>query len=82
MKHIRFTKSGHCNALGNFGPGDTARVDDAFAAHLVTEAECAEYIASLPVEPTPVAVLEVPVVDVVQPIVEPPRRGRPRKDQQ
>ncbi len=40
---IIFTSYGHCSALGNFAPKDSARVDAALARHLVEEAHCAKY---------------------------------------
>jgi len=40
---IKFTSNGCCSALGNFGPGDVARVPQALADHLVNEARCAVY---------------------------------------
>lgn len=43
MKKIVFTATGCCSAIGNFAPGDTARLGDAIARHLVEEAGCAKY---------------------------------------
>lgn len=43
---IVFTSYGHCSALGNFAPRDSARVDAALARHLVEEAHCAKYADS------------------------------------
>lgn len=48
MRQIKFTASGANSALGGFLPGDTARVDDAFAAHLVKEARVAVYLDAPP----------------------------------
>jgi len=44
MVQIRFTRQGSNSMLGGFSSGDTARVDDALAAHLVNEARVAEYV--------------------------------------
>lgn len=44
-KSIKFTASGSCNAIGSFAPGDVARnIPDELAAHLVHEAQCAQYL--------------------------------------
>jgi hypothetical protein len=48
MVQIKFTVFGCCSAIGNFEPGDTARVDAAMARHLVEEARCAKYIEVAP----------------------------------
>lgn len=54
---IEFRQSGHCTALGNFGPGDKARVPLALARHLVDEVKCATYstppVVAAPLEATP-----------------------------
>lgn len=50
MKRIKFTAQGANSVLGGFQSGDIARVDDAFAAHLVNEARVAVYLETLPVE--------------------------------
>lgn len=41
---IRFTKTGCCSAIGNFSPGDTARIGVDMAKHLVDEAKVAKYV--------------------------------------
>lgn len=46
LKQIRFKANGCCSAIGNFEPGDVARIDDALAAHLVDEAKVADYVAT------------------------------------
>jgi hypothetical protein len=43
LKHIEFTAFGCCSAIGNFEPGDKARLPADIAAHLVDEARCAKY---------------------------------------
>lgn len=50
---IVFTSFGCCSAIGNFAPGDTARIGEAMAAHLVYEARCARYAAAPMPEPAP-----------------------------
>ena len=44
MVQIRFKAQGANSIIGGFSHGDTARVSDAFAKHLVEEAGVAEYI--------------------------------------
>jgi hypothetical protein len=44
MKKIKFTALGSSSAIGSFSPGDTARLSDDLARHLVEEARCAEYV--------------------------------------
>lgn len=44
VKSIEFTVTGCCSAIGNFEPGDTARLPADIAAHLVDEARCAKYL--------------------------------------
>jgi hypothetical protein len=61
LVQIKFTVFGCCSAIGNFEPGDTARVSAEMAAHLVDEARCAKYVT--------------PAVQAEQP-AEPPSRGR------
>jgi phosphoribosylformylglycinamidine (FGAM) synthase-like amidotransferase family enzyme len=41
---IKFIRSGANSRLGGFSHGDRARVDAAFAAHLVDIAKVAEYV--------------------------------------
>lgn len=48
MRQIKFTASGANSVLGGFQSGDTARVADAFAAHLVNEARVAVYLDAAP----------------------------------
>jgi hypothetical protein len=48
---VKFTAFGCCSAIGNFEPGDTARVSVEMAKHLVDEARCAKYMQA----PAPVA---------------------------
>ena len=48
MRQIKFKASGANSVLGGFSSGDTARVDDAFAAHLVNEARVAVYLDAAP----------------------------------
>ena len=43
MVQIKFIRQGSNSMLGGFSSGDTARVSDALAAHLVNEAGVAEY---------------------------------------
>jgi hypothetical protein len=55
MTRVRFTKYGASTAVGEFGPGTTARVSDALAAHFVKELGVAEYLQPVRVaEPAPV----------------------------
>lgn len=61
LTKIRFTVTGCCSAIGNFEPGDVARVSAAMARHLVEEARCAKY--------------DEPAQQEEQP-AEPPKRGR------
>jgi|SoimicmetaTmtLPB_FD_contig_71_31154_length_765_multi_2_in_0_out_0_2 hypothetical protein len=49
---VKFTVFGCCSAIGNFEPGDTARVSAEMAKHLVEEARCAKYVEA-PVAPEP-----------------------------
>jgi hypothetical protein len=51
LTQIRFTKFGCCSAIGNFEPGDTARIHAAMAKHLVEEAQCAKYVEQPQPEP-------------------------------
>ncbi len=51
MKSIRFHAQGSNSVIGNFGPGDVARVDDKFAKHLVDEAKVAKYYEPEAVKP-------------------------------
>lgn len=51
MKQIKFTANGCCTWLGNFAAGDTARVSDEAAAHLVNEARCAVYVGGVVAPP-------------------------------
>lgn len=44
MVLIRFIKQGANSMLGGFSSGDTARVGEDFARHLVEEAQVAEYV--------------------------------------
>lgn len=44
MIQIRFKAQGANSIIGGFSHGDTARVSEAFARHLVEEAGVAEYI--------------------------------------
>jgi hypothetical protein len=44
MVQIKFIRQGSNSMLGSFSSGDTARVYDALAAHLVNEARVAEYL--------------------------------------
>ena len=55
MRQIKFKASGANSVLGGFSSGDIARVDDAFAAHLVNEARVAVYLDAAPA-PAPAAV--------------------------
>lgn len=45
LVQIEFISNGSCSAagVGNFNSGDTARVNEALAKHLVEEARCAVY---------------------------------------
>ena len=54
MRQIKFTASGANSVLGGFQSGDTARVADAFAAHLVNEARVAVYLDAPPPAPATV----------------------------
>lgn len=49
LTQIKFRQCGHCTAVGNFAPGDIARVSAALARHLVEEARVATY--SMPAAP-------------------------------
>jgi len=49
---VKFTVFGCCSAIGNFEPGDTARVSVEMAKHLVEEARCAKYVEA-PAAPEP-----------------------------
>lgn len=49
MRQIKFIAQGANSAIGSFSSGDTARVADAFAAHLVHEARVAVYLNAAPV---------------------------------
>lgn len=57
LVQIEFRQSGHCTAVGNFAPGDRARVPQALARHLVEEVKCAKYsqppVVAAPVEARP-----------------------------
>jgi hypothetical protein len=44
LVQVKFTVFGCCSAIGNFEPGDTARISAAMAKHLVEEARCAKYV--------------------------------------
>lgn len=46
MVLIRFIKQGANSMLGGFSSGDTARVGEDFARHLVEEAQVAEYVTT------------------------------------
>lgn len=54
MVQIKFKVLGANSAVGGFSPGDTARVSEAMARHLVEEAGVAEYYT-----PTPPATVNV-----------------------
>lgn len=54
LVQIKFTVFGCCSAIGNFEPGDTARISPAMAKHLVEEARCAKYV-EVPQPAAPVA---------------------------
>lgn len=56
LVQVKFTVLGCCSAIGNFEPGDTARVSAAMAKHLVEEARCAKYVE----QPQPAPVAEEP----------------------
>lgn len=67
-KHIKFTASGSCSALGNFAPGDIARnIPDALADHLVHEAMCAQYHTTLSAPPLPAPPAPVPTATPPKP---------------
>lgn len=51
MRRIKFTAQGANSVLGGFQSGDIARVDDAFADHLVNEARVAVYLDGAPPPP-------------------------------
>lgn len=62
LTKITFTRTGCCSAIGNFAPGDTARLSAEMAEHLVEECSVARYSdaadtapavndAALPVQP-------------------------------
>ena len=44
LVQIKFIRSGANSRIGGFSHGDRARVDAAFAAHLVDVAKVAEYV--------------------------------------
>jgi len=49
MRDIKFTHTGHSNALGNFSAGQEALgLSDELAKHFVEEAGCAEYMGDAP----------------------------------
>ena len=48
---IKFIVSGANSVCGGFVTGDTARIDAAFAKHLVDDAKCAEYVTAQPEAP-------------------------------
>lgn len=50
LTQIKFTKLGCCSAIGNFEPGDVARIESAMAKHLVEEADVATYVVAKAVE--------------------------------
>lgn len=51
MIQIKFIRQGSNSMLGGFSSGDTARVSEALAAHLVNEAKVAEYVQAKPAAP-------------------------------
>lgn len=73
MRKIVFTGRGYSTPIGSFVVGDTARVSDTLAEHLVSEAKVARYE------------VEQPRADehrIEQQVIQPPikrGRGRPRK---
>lgn len=58
---VIFTVTGCCSAIGNFAPGDKARLSGPIARHLVEEARCAKYAQAPVADPIPEA---APVVAV------------------
>lgn len=72
---IRFTKTGCCSAIGNFEPGDVARVSEGMARHLVDEAMVANYDRQSPV----VSAQAVAQAEAVVESEAKRKPGRPRK---
>ena len=54
---IKFIKTGCCSAIGNFAPDDFATLGEDMAAHLVKDAQVAEYVV---VQPEPAEKTELP----------------------
>ena len=54
LVQIKFTATGGCAAIGEFSPGDTARIGADLAKHLVEEARCADYVKAPAAEAAPV----------------------------
>lgn len=56
MQSIKFTTHGGNPLVGQFAPGDVARLPEKLAKHFVVDAKCARYMeapkASEPVKPT------------------------------
>lgn len=50
MVQIKFIVLGANSAVGGFAPGDTARVSEEMARHLVEEAGVAQYVRPVPAE--------------------------------
>lgn len=50
MKQIKFKTFGANSAFGAFEPGQTMRLGDDLAAHLVNEAGVAAYVGAAPAE--------------------------------
>lgn len=46
MQSIKFTTHGGNPLVGQFGPGDIARVPEKLAKHFVVDAKCARYMES------------------------------------
>lgn len=53
MVKVKITRTAISPVHGNMGPGDILTVSEAFAKHLVEEAQCAEYLDAPKVEQTP-----------------------------
>lgn len=72
---IQFITNGSSTVLGNFGPGDRARVKPDMARHLVDEARCARYVEQASALP-PAAPPAPSAAQASAPVAPPKPRGR------
>lgn len=76
MIQIKFKAQGANSAIGSFTHGDIARVGEALARHLVTEAQVAEYVQPQPPSAAAIDIAQPEQTNTNSAIGRRPRRGQ------